>query len=190
MPSGRKSPVEYPHVVNRKATVLSPWVTVCEKEVCFREGSDPEVYHSVTQADYVAIFAVTTDRGIPIVRQYRPAVEAYTWEFPAGTLDPGETPAVAAARELREETGLQAEQLYEIGAYHPDTGRLSVQSTGFFAVCHRLASDQAVEPDLEVRFVSSDELFAMVRAGEFRHQLHVALIASALLHRHISLDRL
>jgi ADP-ribose pyrophosphatase len=179
--------MEFPRIISRKTTVLSPWVTVLEKEVCFREGSGIEIYHSVSQAGYVAVFAVTDDGRIPIVRQYRPAVEAYTWELPAGTVDAGENPVTAAARELREETGLRAETLHEIGPYYPDTGRLSVASTGFVALCCTHIPAHSLERELEVRFISLDTLFEMVRAGDFRHQLHLALVASALLHGHISL---
>ncbi len=42
------------------------------------------------------------------MRQYRPAVERFTWELPAGLLDEGETPADAFRRELMEETGYPA----------------------------------------------------------------------------------
>jgi len=44
-----------------------------------------------------------------LVRQYRPALKAYTVEFPAGLLEPGETSADAVVRELREETGWHGE---------------------------------------------------------------------------------
>jgi 8-oxo-dGTP pyrophosphatase MutT (NUDIX family) len=179
--------MEFPRIISRKTTILSPWVTVIEREVCFLEGSGIEIYHSLSQAAYVAVFAVTDDGRIPIIRQYRPAVEAHTWEFPAGTVDAEENPVTAAARELREETGLRADELHEIGAYHPDTGRLSIRSTGFFAVCRTQIPDHPLEQELEVQYVSLDTLFDMVRSGDFRHQLHIALIASALLHGHISL---
>lgn len=177
----------YPRIVGRTTRVLSPWVSVLEKEVSFREGDQPAVYHSLTQAAYVAVFAVMRDGQIPIVRQYRPAVEAYTWEFPAGTIDVGETPAGAAVRELREETGLQVAELRQIGAYYPDTGRLSVDSTGFFAVCGDGVPRQS-EAGVEVRTVTFSGLRKMVKTGEFRHQLHIALIASALVHGYIDLS--
>ena len=38
------------------------------------------------------------------MRQYRPALEAFTWELPAGLVDPGEDPAETCRRELMEET--------------------------------------------------------------------------------------
>ncbi len=169
----------YPRVVARRQTPLSAWVSVIEKEICFRAGEAPQVYHSLTQAPSVAVMAIMRDGRVPLVRQYRPAVERHTWEFPAGTVDADEAPAVAAARELLEETGLRAVELRELGTYDPDTGRLSVSSTGYFALC----SDDVGSPEegLELCYVSVERLFEMVRSGEFRHQLHIALIASALI---------
>src|SRR2546423_9464963 len=132
----------YPRIVGRTTRVLSPWVSVLEKEVSFREGDLPAVYHSLTQAAYVTVFAMMRDRQIPIVRQYRPAVEAYTWEFPAGTVDDGETPASAAVRALVGEAGLPGGELPQICDYYPATGRLSVGLSGFFPGCGGRDSNQ------------------------------------------------
>lgn len=54
---------------------------------------------------------VVRDGKLCLVRQYRVALERMTLEIPAGKLDPGEDPAVCAARELAEETGLVADRL-------------------------------------------------------------------------------
>lgn len=57
----------------------------------------------------VAIAAVSEDRRIPLVYQYRHPMGRRLWELPAGLLDkPGEEPLSTAASELREETGLAA----------------------------------------------------------------------------------
>jgi ADP-ribose pyrophosphatase len=48
------------------------------------------------------------DPELVLIRQYRYAASQYLYEIPAGRLDPGETPAACASRELMEETGYRA----------------------------------------------------------------------------------
>jgi ADP-ribose pyrophosphatase len=61
--------------------------------------------------DAVAIAPILRHPNKPpqtmIILQYRPPVDAYCVEFPAGLIDEGESPEQAAVRELREETGYQ-----------------------------------------------------------------------------------
>ncbi|MBR2357749.1 MAG: NUDIX hydrolase [Lentisphaeria bacterium] len=48
---------------------------------------------------------IMPDDELVIIRQFRPPTGRYVWETPAGLIDPGEDPAAAALRELKEETG-------------------------------------------------------------------------------------
>jgi len=59
------------------------------------------------------------ERGnLTFVRQYRHAAGLDLLELPAGTLEPDEDPLVCARRELREETGLDAARIREIGGFY------------------------------------------------------------------------
>ena len=57
-----------------------------------------------------------------VVHQYRYALAAETIEFPAGKLDPGETPEEAAHRELIEETGYRAGRVERLISFAPACG--------------------------------------------------------------------
>ncbi|MEW6053708.1 MAG: NUDIX hydrolase [Nitrospirota bacterium] len=59
----------------------------------------------------VAIVPVTDDREAVLIRQFRPPVNGYVIEFPAGLNDKGDTLEEAARRELREETGYSAREM-------------------------------------------------------------------------------
>jgi ADP-ribose pyrophosphatase len=158
-----------------------------EKEVQFAPDTPPEVYHCVTQAAYVGMFVRTTGGQIPIVRQYRPTVEEYTWEFPAGTVDPGETPDEAARRELLEETGLAPDEMLYLGNLHPDTGRIQVDAHAYYVTTTLQAARPVSEAGLTLQYVNHFELRQMIVSGEFRHSVHLSIYA-AVLARGIKLD--
>lgn len=66
-------------------------------------------------ADSVTITPVTSAREIVLVRQYRFGIQDYSLEVPGGFVDAHEDLQVAAARELREETGYSARQWIYLG---------------------------------------------------------------------------
>jgi len=57
-----------------------------------------------------------------LIRQYRPIVDSYIWEFPAGTLHKNESPLTCAKRELIEEIGYRAKAWKRIGHIYPTPG--------------------------------------------------------------------
>ncbi len=176
--------VGWPKIVSRQTTRLSPWAEVVERVVEFTPGAKPDIYHSVGQTDYVAIVARTPDGAIPIVRQYRPALEAFTWELPAGMLERDEQPADCCRRELLEETGFPAQKVHALGSYAPCTARLSNQIHTFFVETGP-ASAPAIEAGIELKLVSPAELAALIVSREFVLQLHIGALLLAGMHGYI-----
>lgn len=70
----------------------------------------------------VLIVPFISSRKVVLVRQYRPTFKRYLYEFPCGTLDPGESPLTCARRELAEETGYGGRQFRKLGEIYPAPG--------------------------------------------------------------------
>jgi ADP-ribose pyrophosphatase len=179
----------WPKIRARRTTTISPWMDVIAREVEFEAGAKPEIYHSVGQRDYLAIVALTPDGRIPVVRQYRPAIETYTWELPAGLVERDEAAADACRRELLEETGLPALALHPLGRAAACTGRLSNWVHSYFVETGPASGDFAPEPGMTVALKTPSELVAMIRSGEFVLQLHIGALLLAEIGGHITLPR-
>lgn len=57
-----------------------------------------------------------------LLKQYRPVIDSYIYELPAGTLDKNESPAHCASREIIEETGYSAKKITYLGKIFPVPG--------------------------------------------------------------------
>jgi ADP-ribose pyrophosphatase len=161
----------------------TPWFQILAKTM----KPDEAPYYSLRLPDYSAIVAITGDQQIVAVRQYRPAVERYTIELPSGLVDPGESPAEAAGRELLEETGYQAGDVEVLGPMEPDTGRLGNQIWSCVATGVRRVPGREPEDGIEVLTYSPAELARATASGEFRHALHVAILMMAVLRGKLTL---
>ncbi|MBM3526579.1 MAG: NUDIX hydrolase [Alphaproteobacteria bacterium] len=180
---------EWPKIRARRTTTISPWMDVIAREVEFEPGAEPQIYHAVGQRDYLAIVALTADGRIPLVRQYRPAVEAFTWELPAGLIERGEDAAETCRRELQEETGLTVRAIHPLGSAAACTGRLSNRVHSFFVEAGPVAAGFKPEAGLTVALRTPAEIAAMIKAGDFVQQLHLGALMLAELRGFLTLPR-
>ncbi len=78
-------------------------------------------FHVLETADWVNVVPLTRTGEVVMVRQFRHGIRDLTLEVPAGLMDPGDgSPAAAARRELREETGYATGELVPLGTVHPN----------------------------------------------------------------------
>jgi 8-oxo-dGTP pyrophosphatase MutT (NUDIX family) len=147
----------------------------------FAEHETPEIYHAVKTADYVMVLGVTVDGRIPLVTQYRPAIEAFTLELPSGLAEPDEGPAATASRELLEETGYPASSLVALGSTVPDPGRTSNRAHSFFAELGERIPNFDPEPGIVPSLVTPAQLADLVRDGTFNVQLQLGTLFQAAL---------
>ena len=103
---------------SRQVAYDNAWITIWHDEVERPDGS-PGIYGVVHFAN-LAVGAVVVDGEdrVLLVGQHRYTLDAYSWEIPEGGVPAGEPPLDGARREVREETGVEADSWREIVRFH------------------------------------------------------------------------
>jgi ADP-ribose pyrophosphatase len=173
------SSASWPRITSRTTTMISPWVTLIAREVEFSPGAGIETYHSIGTFDYVIVLARTPDGRIPLVRQYRPAVEDFTFEFPGGIIDTAEGAAGTAARELIEETGFPSKTVHLMGVTKNDAGRLGNRVHSYFIETEPQMPNFQPEEGVAIHLVTPSELVDMIIGGSFDAQANLGTLLLA-----------
>ncbi|NUT99650.1 MAG: NUDIX hydrolase, partial [Saccharothrix sp.] len=111
----------------------NPWMTVREDPIRRADGTTG-IYGVVDKPDYALVIPLDGER-LRLVEQYRYPLGMRRWEFPQGTApERADTdPLALAERELREETGLRAGKLVELGLLDVAPGMSSQRGRVFLA---------------------------------------------------------
>lgn len=112
---------------------------------------------------------VTNDGKLVLVRQYRFAMKSRVLEFPAGTIEKNENPAVTIQREIEEETGYRAKKWRDLGKFPLAPGYSDEYIYAFLAQdLEKLTKPpkQDEDEDIEVILMTPEELEKAIMNGD------------------------
>jgi 8-oxo-dGTP pyrophosphatase MutT (NUDIX family) len=169
---------------SRREAYANPWMTVWHDEVDRPDGG-PGIYGVVHFANLaVGVVVLDDEDRVLLVGQHRYTIDAYSWEIPEGGVPDGESAIDGARRELREETGVDADGWRKLVDVHLSNSISDEAGVLFVAHArqHGVASPDATE-DLTIRWVPFDAALTMVRMGEITDALTILGLQALALER-------
>jgi ADP-ribose pyrophosphatase len=132
--------------------------------------------------DWVSIAAITPDKRIVTVKQYRFGVAHFTTELPAGLVHPGEPHRAAAERELLEETGYTSSDWVYLGWVEPNPAYQNNRLHQWLARDARQTEACQLDEgeDVEVEILLPQEIQRYIREGRLRHSLALLSVARVM----------
>ncbi|MCC6318139.1 MAG: NUDIX hydrolase [Gemmatimonadaceae bacterium] len=139
-------------------------------QVRFPDGSEGEL-EMIRHPGASAVVPFLSDpRGedpqVMLIRQYRYAAEQFMYEIPAGRLDVGESPQACARRELREETGCDAETVEHLTTIYTTPGFTDERIHLFMAMDITVgAASREHDEFIEVERMSITQALRLIQDG-------------------------
>lgn len=134
-------------------------------------------FYVLEAKDWMNIIAITPERKVVLVRQFRHGIGEITLEIPAGGIEKKDQSVEGGIqRELLEETGYSAKELVYLGAVHSNPAILNNKCHTFLAINAEKIASQNLDgtEDIKVEEFDLDQISSMIVSGMVNHSLTVA----------------
>ena len=126
--------------------------------------------------DWINIIALTPEKKIVLVKQYRFGTSKSELEIPGGIIEKGEDPMEAGIRELKEETGYVGTKARYLGHIDPNPAFQTNKCHTILVEDCQKVDEQNLDPgeDIQVEIVSTQKMENYINEGTIRHSLVIS----------------
>lgn len=171
--------------IGSHSVYASPWTHLREYAIVFPNGQE-STYSVFELGQCVGVLPILDDGRVALVRQYRYIADHFPWEMPTGNIASGESPLVAANRELGEEAGYDAARLEPLGLFH--TSKAHCDEVAHLFVAHELRpAEIAPDPTEEIErgLFPFDDVLTMVLDGHIVDSMTIIAVLRVALARRL-----
>jgi len=154
-------------IKDKELLVADPWIRVSRQEVLLPDGRIISDYYQVKMQEFVTIVALTPEGKVITTWQYKHGIGKASVAVPGGFIKPGEEPLAAAKRELREETGCEADEWASLGAYVCNASYGCGKAHYFLAWGARKVGEPIPDDleEMEFHLLDPEEIFKAISDG-------------------------
>lgn len=161
----------------------SPWYPLYKHKVRLPNGKVVDDFYVSHLGDVAMVVAVTKNRELILVKQYKHGVRDEVIELPAGRIPEGKKPIEVAENELLQETGIRAGNLKELGVLYDAPSKDGTNVYGFLTDDVEITTDQTLDDteDIDVLKIPIDKVDEMISRNEIKGADSVGFIMIAKL---------
>jgi 8-oxo-dGTP pyrophosphatase MutT (NUDIX family) len=128
--------------------------------------------------NWVNVLALTKDKKLIMVKQYRHGIQDVTLEIPGGAVHPEEDFLLAAQRELAEETGYSSSRWKKMGRVSANPAFMNNYCETYLALDAECTTSQKLDDfeEINVELYSLEDIRVMVNSGQIHHSLVIAAL--------------
>lgn len=151
-----------------------PYFTARKDSYQTPSGKIVDPYFVIEVPVSVVAMAITEERQVLLIKQFRYPVDNILTELPAGFIDPSEQPQQAIERELLEETGYGFSSFHYLGITAANPGVLNNFTHMYLAMGGKKITGQQLDQNEEIEIIlkSMEEVKVMLHHNEFIQSMH------------------
>lgn len=153
-------------MAKKKPEFKTEWFSIESETMNRIKSMEGKPFYRIVIPSGVMILALTEDKKIILIKQYRPSINSYTLELPAGQIDKNESPREAALREFYEETGYKCKKFNFLGVGSPWIDRAKCKLYLFYG--QGAIKKRGSEEDIKVIPVSIEEFKHLAANGSLK----------------------
>ncbi|MFH5830968.1 NUDIX hydrolase [Halalkalibaculum sp. DA384] len=161
----------------------TPIFSLLKRRLCLRSEQHQGTFYVIDAPHWVNVIALTEERAVVLVEQFRFGIDKPSLEIPGGVCDEGETPLETARRELQEETGYTSASWTSLGKVSANPAIMNNYNHFFLAEnCKRDGSMNLDQHErIKVHTLPYAQFLERVRDGTIDHSIVVAAVAKLVL---------